>query len=597
MNTVRSQSQLSRALQFVRPHRGVIAAILALTLVVGGLSAVEPLVFKIIFDALGGKKHLVAVGIVLLLALGSGRELLTALSNWMTWRTRLRIHHALLDATVSRLHLLPVSFHREQGVGSIMTKLDRGIQGFLGAIHEIAFNVLPALVYLGVAIVIMVRLDWRLALVVIGFAPLPALVATFAAPTQIRRERTLLDAWARIYSRFNEVLSGLLTVKSFAMEEAERHRFLGDVDRANDEVVRGVGFDARVSAGQNLIMMLARVSAVALGALFILRGQMTLGTLVAFLSYAGGLFGPVQGLTGVYKTMSTASVALDALFEILDAQNELADREDAIEVDRLHGRVRFDDVSFHHEGEQLPLLSHLDISVETGQMIAIVGPSGSGKSTMMALLQRFYDPVEGRVLLDGRDLRALKQRSVRRNIGVVLQDALLFNESVRDNLAYGRPNATVAEIEAAARAANAHEFITRLPRRYETVVGERGGRLSAGERQRLAIARALLKDPPLLILDEATSALDAETEGLVQEALERLIIGRTTFVIAHRLSTVVKADRILVLRHGRIVESGPHRELMRLGGYYSQLVRRQVEGLLDGGDPAPPPGSPLREVA
>ena len=214
-------------------------------------------------------------------------------------------------------------------------------------------------------------------------------------------------------------------------------------------------------------------------------------------------------------------------------------------------------------------------------MVALVGPSGSGKSTMLALLQRFYDPSEGAVKLDGKDLRTLKQRALRRHIGVVLQDALLFNETVRDNIAYGRPGASPAEIEAAARAANAHEFILKLPGGYDSIVGERGNRLSGGERQRLAIARALLKDPALLILDEATSALDAESEALVQAALERLVDGRTTFVVAHRLSTVVKADRIVVLRDGRIVDVGSHRELVGRNGYYAHLVRSELAGLID----------------
>jgi ATP-binding cassette subfamily B protein len=213
-------------------------------------------------------------------------------------------------------------------------------------------------------------------------------------------------------------------------------------------------------------------------------------------------------------------------------------------------------------------------------MIAIVGPSGAGKSTLMALLQRFYDPVGGTILIDGMELSAMKQHSLRKQIGVVLQDALLFNESIRDNIAYGRPDATLEAVEEAARTANAHEFIERLPLGYETCVGERGNRLSGGERQRIAIARALLKDPPILILDEATSALDAELEAKLQEALERLIRGRTTFVIAHRLSTVVNADRIIVLRDGRIIEAGRHGELLLAGGYYASLVERQTRGLL-----------------
>jgi len=237
-------------------------------------------------------------------------------------------------------------------------------------------------------------------------------------------------------------------------------------------------------------------------------------------------------------------------------------------------------VHFSYRDLNRPLLRGISLHVRPGEIVAVVGPSGSGKSTLMALLQRLYDPNEGRILLDGRDLRELKQRVLRRHLGVVLQEPILFDDSVRDNIAYGNPGASREAIEAAARAANAHPFIERLPLGYDTHVGERGSRLSVGERQRVSIARALLKDPPILILDEPTAALDAESEQLVQESIERLIRGRTTFMIAHRLSTVVAADRIVVLRDGRIVEDGNHRSLMEADGYYADLVKRQVRGLL-----------------
>jgi ATP-binding cassette subfamily B protein len=579
-DTHAAKGQLRRAFGFVRPYRLAIAGILSLTLMMGALSALEPLVLRAIFDGLGGKQNVVVAGIVVMMAVLGGRELLSTVSNWLTWKTRLRVHYSLLDATVSRLHLLPVSYHGKEGVGAVMTRLDRGIQGFVGAVTEIAFSVLPALVYLGISVVVMVRLEWRLAVVVLAFAPVPALVAAFAAPTQTRRERRLLDAWARIYSRFNEVLSGIVTVKSFAMEDTEKRRFLGDVEQANDEVVRGVAFDARVGAGQNFVVIVARVVALAIGAWLVMHGRMTAGTLVAFLGYIGGLFGPVQGLAGVYKTLKTASVSVGTIFSILDAQDSLGDAPDAEEVARVDGAVQLENVRFHYDHAGAPILDGIDLEVAPGEMIAIVGPSGSGKSTLLALLQRFYDPVEGTVRIDGRDLRRLRQRSLRTHIGVVLQDALLFNETVRDNIAYGRPSATRGDIESAARAAHAHEFILKLPEGYDTIVGERGSRLSGGERQRLAIARALLKDPALLILDEATSALDAESEALVQAALEQLVAGRTTFVVAHRLSTVVKADRIVVLRDGRIADVGTHRQLVQRNGYYAHLVRSQTAGLI-----------------
>jgi ATP-binding cassette subfamily B protein len=577
------RGRLRRSLSYLRPFRGAVAAILGLVLVIGALNALEPLILKSIFDELGGGRRwqAIALGVGLLIAAGLLRDGLGAVSNWLTWRTRISVHYSLMEETVGRLHRLPLSFHREEGVGATLTRLERGIQGFVGMVTDIAFNVIPAATYLVISIVVMLQLDWRLALLVLAFTPGPALITRWAATRQTAREKNLMDRWVKIYARFNEVLSGIVTVKSFAMEEREKQRFLHDVHDANGVVIRGVGFDSRVSLAQNGVILLARVAALALGSWLALRGDITAGTLVAFLGYVGGVFAPVQGLSGTYRTLRTASVAMDQVFHILDTQDHLGDAPDAEEVTGLRGEVEFDDVHFSYSPDRSsPLIHGIRLHVRPGENIALVGPSGAGKSTLMALLCRFYDPLSGAVRIDGRDIRGLKQMSLRRNVGVVLQESLLFNESVRANIAYGRPDATQEQIEEAARAAHAHEFILRLPQGYDTVVGERGSRLSMGERQRIAIARSLLKNPPILILDEPTSALDAESEALVQEALSRLMKGRTTFAIAHRLSTVVDADRILVLKGGRIVEEGDHARLMALDGYYASLVRRQTRGLL-----------------
>jgi ATP-binding cassette subfamily B protein len=574
-------TQFRRAFVFVRPDAGTAGFILVLTLVLAALNAAEPLVLGLVFDRLaaGAPVDALAWGVGGMLALTVAREGLGALSNWLTWRTRLRVHHRLLEATVGRLHSLPLTFHREQSVGGLMTRLDRGISGYLGAFTEITFSILPAVAYLGMALAVMVKLDWRLSLLVLAFAPIPAIIGAFAAEEQTRRERTLLDRWAKIYSRFNEVLSGIVTVKSFAKEDEEKRRFLGDVSSANAIVSRGVARDSGTGAARNLVAAVARIAAIAYGGWLILQGQTTVGTLVAFLGYIGGIFGPVAGLTGTYQTMRKASVSLDVIFGILDAQDTLGDSPDAVEVERVVGDVQFDNVGFGYQKDQ-PVLRKVDLHVKPGEVVAIVGPSGAGKSSLMALLQRLYDPTKGAIRVDGTDLRALKQRSLRRHIGVVLQDAALFNDTVHNIIAYGRPEATREQVIAAAKAAHAHEFVETLPEGYDTVVGERASRFSGGERQRLAIARAILKDPAILILDEATSALDAESEALVQDALDELIRGRTTFVIAHRLSTIVNADRIVVLRDGNLIEEGTHAELMQLDGYYASLVRHQTRGLL-----------------
>ena len=576
------RGQVRRALGFARPYRRAVLVIAALTLVVAAVNASEPLVLKFIFDGLAGEQgsHNLLIGAGLLVAIGLAKEALGAWSNWLTWHTRLGLHYTLLEGTIGRLHRMPLSMQRSEGVGAILTRLDRSLQGFIGAVTELLFNVFPALVYLVISVIIMLQLEWRLALLVMAFAPLPGVIAAVAAPEQTTRQRVMLDRWARIYSRFNEVLSGIVTVRSFSMEEREKARFLKDVQAANQVVIRGVRLDSGFGAASNVVIMLARVAVIALGGVLVVRGQVTLGTLIALLGYVGGLFGPVQGLSGIYGTIRKATVSLEEIFAILDLQEHLGDAPDAVDLTKVAGRVEFVDVRFSYEQADRPLLDGVSFIAEVGETVAFVGPSGSGKTTLMALLMRFYDPVSGTILLDGRDLRALTQTSLRRHIAVVLQDPLLFNDTVRNNIAYGRPEADATEVEAAARAANAHDFVMRLPDGYETLVGERGSRLSVGERQRLSIARALIKDTPIIVLDEATASLDAESEALVQEALETLMRGRTTFVIAHRLSTVVSADQILVLQEGRICERGRHAELVRQGGYYRSLVARQTRGLI-----------------
>jgi ATP-binding cassette, subfamily B, bacterial len=314
------------------------------------------------------------------------------------------------------------------------------------------------------------------------------------------------------------------------------------------------------------------------------RGQITVGTLVAFLGYIGGLFGPVQGLTNTYQSLRRATVSLETIFGILDAEDTVGDAPGAADVTAVQGEIQFRNVTFGYESGA-PVLRNVNLTVRAGETIALIGPSGSGKTTLVTLLQRLYTVTQGGILVDGIDVRAMTQRSLRRQIGVVFQDPHLFNDTVRANIAYGRPEATQAEIEAAAKAAHAHEFIMALPAGYDTIVKERGSRLSGGQRQRIAIARAILKNPPILILDEATSALDAESEAHIQQALKTLLRDRTAFVVAHRLSTVRDADRIVVIKNGAVVELGAHDELVRLGGYYASMVERQQQGFLGDGGP------------
>jgi ATP-binding cassette subfamily B protein len=570
-----------RALGFARAHRRGVALTAGLSVAVAAITAVEPLVLRGLIDGLwqhAGTRAL-AHGALALGGLLIARELLGAAGSFTGWRARLGVQHALLDATVGRLHTLPLAYHRGESVGATMTKLDRGVQGLVGAFAELVFNLLPALIYIALAAVMMLRLNVTLTVVTIALLPIPALVGVWAAPAQTTRDQSLLDRWRKIYARFNEVLGGIATVKSFAMEQEEKRRFMREVEGANRVVLRGVLFDGGVGAVQNLASGGARILVLAYGGYLTISGRLSVGSLLAFLGYVGGLTGPVHLLTGLYQTLRRAAVSLEAVFSILEAEDRVPDAADAREASPLRGEVVFDGVGFGYRAER-PVLSDIDLRVARGETVALVGPSGGGKTTLMSLLQRLHDPERGTIRIDDVDIRRFTQQSLRQQIGVVMQDALLFDDTVGANIAYGRPAALPREIEAAARAANAHEFIQQLPRGYDTFVGERGNLLSTGQRQRIAIARALLKDPPILILDEATSALDAEAEALVQEALERLLAGRTAFVIAHRLSTIVRADRIVLLRDGRIAESGTHQQLVRAGGQYANMVALQTRGLV-----------------
>jgi ATP-binding cassette subfamily B protein len=567
---------------FFRPHRRRLAGIVLLAVAGALLAAVEPLLYKLLFDAFGAGSAVrrVAGWIAALAALALGREAASGLLDCLVWRVRLAVSYEMLSETVHRLHAMPLARHRDEHVGALMTKVQRGIEGTLSAFSDVAFHFVPSLMYLAISSVVLVELDWRLAIVVVVFAPLPAALGVWAAKEQTARERNLMHRWTTLFARLGEILGAIAVVKSFVREDDEKRQFLSGVHEANGIVARGVVTDAKIAAARNGIMAVARIATLAAGGWLVARGSITLGTLVAMLAYLGGVFQPVQALTGMYQSLRKGSVAADALATIVLAHDPLRDVPGARDPGVLRGDVRFEDVGFQYPSAP-PLLERVTVHARPGETVALVGASGAGKSTLVNLLQRLYDPTGGRILLDGRDIRHLKQRAVRKQIAVVLQDGALFSDTVRENIAFGRAGATTDEIEAAARAAHAHEFIAALPQGYATRLGERGCKLSGGERQRIAIARALLKDAPILILDEATSALDVEAEEKVHEAMAWLRRGRTTFVIAHRLWAVRSADRIVFLERGRVAEAGTHDELIAAGGRYASMYLRQVQNMLE----------------
>ncbi|MFU8814874.1 MAG: ABC transporter ATP-binding protein [Pseudomonadales bacterium] len=573
--------QMRQVAALMRGYHRPIAATVALTLVAACLAALEPILLKRIIDGLTEQPSLPDLrdGVLLLGGVWLLKMVIDAIGGISRWMTQVSIEYELRARTMRRVHALPVSFHQGQQVGALMTKLDRGIGQLVAAAGTLAFSTLPSLAFLITAIWIMQGEDWRLALVLAVFAPIPAIIGVIASREQSERERKLLNGWSAIYSRLNEVLGGIRTVKAFAMEKRELSAFLRGVRGTNRTVRRGIVIDTTVNTVKEAVSLLARAATIGFGGWLVIRGEITLGTVIAFLGYIGSVFGPVEGLTGIYATLRKASAALEVVQMINEAPEDPADDPRAVELRGVRGEIQLRDVRFSYDGQQ-PVLDGLSLHIAAGEMVAIVGASGAGKSTIASLVQRLYDPEGGAVLVDGQDIRRYRQESLRRHIGVVLQDGLIFRDSVRANIAYGAPYATQEQIEAAAQAANAHPFILELPDGYDTDVGERGGMLSAGQRQRIAIARTLLKDPRILILDEATSALDAESEAKVQEALAHLMEGRTTIVIAHRLATVTRADRIVVLCAGRVEDQGTHAELMERGGYYARLVGHQTAGLV-----------------
>ncbi|TYO89938.1 ABCB family ABC transporter ATP-binding protein/permease [Oceanicella actignis] len=497
--------------------------------------------------------------------------------------------------TFSHIHALSLRYHVSRRTGGLSRIIERGVKGVEFLLRFLVFSIGPLALELAmVAAVFAVELDLRYFLVVAATIALYVWF-TFAVTewrVKIRAEMNRQDA-----SASQKALDSLLnyeTVKYFNAERREAARYDRSMAAYEGAAVRtGVSL-AFLNLGQSLIITAGLGVVMAMAAQGVMEGRLTVGDFVMVNAFIIQITMPLNFLGTVYREIRQALTDMSDMFELLDQPPEIVDRPGAPDLKVTRGEVAFEDVRFGYEPDR-PILKGVSLRAEGGRTLAVVGPTGSGKSTLGRLLYRFYDVQGGRVTIDGQDVREVAQDSLRRAIGVVPQDTVLFNDTIGYNIGYGKEGATQAEIEEAARAAQIHDFIASLPQGYETMVGERGLKLSGGEKQRVAIARAILKNPPILILDEATSALDTETERQIQDSLRRLSRGRTVLVVAHRLSTVVDADRIVVLENGEVVESGTHAELLARGGRYAQLWKRQESGEGEGeGDAEAAPADEAR---
>jgi len=482
--------------------------------------------------------------------------------------------YQLAEDLFAQLQRRSLLFHSRNRIGDSLSRITGDSWCVYKIVDSLLFTPGYALVVTVGMLTLMAKLDAGLTAIAIAVAPVMAAVS-FALGQPIRRAaRARRESESLVQSQVQRALSGIHVVQAFAQEDQEEARFERSTRTALESQRRVTLVSALYNLASGLIMTVGTGAVLWFGARHVISGQLSLGSLMLFLAYLTMLQGQLKSLLTLYSTMQEVGAGVDRVIDILDVEPEVRDDPGAIVLPKTRGQIVLENVRFGYEPDR-PVLRGISLDVNAGQTLALVGSTGAGKTTLVSLVPRFFDPWSGRVLLDGHDVRQVKLKSLREQIAIVPQEAFLFPVSIAENIAYGRPDAAQPEIEAAAKAANLHNFIQRLPHGYATIVGERGMTLSGGERQRLSIARALLKDAPILILDEPTSALDVETEKLLLDALQRLMAERTTLLIAHRLSTVRHADRIVVLKDGHIAETGTHRKLLEQAGDYAHWHRIQ----------------------
>ena len=615
-----TRTLLQRVFAYAWPYRLSLLAMLLLILATTALSLLNPLIIRNLIDQTIPNKdlhRLIWLSLSLLL-IPAFSGVFNVLQRRISANVGEGVTYDLRMALYSGLQRMSLRFFTNTRIGELMSRLNNDVVGAQTAISSTIVGIVTSLIQAISVLVVMFTLEWRLTLISLVIMPLFILASRKLMDTLRDIARKQMEANAQMNAMMNETLNigGALLVKLFGQRETEVNRF---GQRATEVRKQGV---QRAFTGSIFFAIVGLISAVGtslvygLGGYFVIIGTFTVGTIVAFGAYLGSLYGAMQGLANAPLDFSTSLVSFERVFEVLDLPVDITEKPDAFQLSNVKGDIKFEAVSFKYEKGDEHFLSDVyrygsidnvttvlsgkaegmhstdeepevhtqarnyaleDISftVKAGQLAALVGPSGAGKTTLTYLIPRLYDPTAGCITIDGHDLRDVTLDSICGQIGMVTQETNLFHDTIRTNLLYAKLSATQAELESACRAANIHDFISQLNEGYDTVVGERGYRLSGGEKQRLALARVILKDPRILVLDEATSSLDSESEALIQEALSRVMAGRTNIVIAHRLSTILAADLILVVDRGQIVERGTHPELLALGGLYAHLYRTQ----------------------
>lgn len=497
------------------------------------------------------------------------KYLTTSVGQWISYDLRQRVY--------SHIQKLSLAFHDQERTGDLISRVTSDIDSIQSFITQGLLGILINVITLVGMIGVMFYLNWRFTLIALSVAPV-LFVVVYSYTRRIKKaSRAVRKKEGEITSVVQEVLSSIRVVKAFAREDFEVRRLEEEGLEGVELALRARGLKARLTPIVDLIVAVGTCLVLWFGAHLVLSGNLSAGAMVVFILYLGKMYKPMQELSKMTDTYSKAAVGYERISEVLETDREVKDSRRAIRAPRFRGKIEFDNVSFNYAPDT-PILEDVSFTIEPGQLAALVGPTGAGKTSIISLIARFYDPLSGTVKIDGTDIRRFRQRSLRQQISFVLQETMLFHTSILQNIAYGKPEASREEIVRAAELANASEFIEKMPEGYDTVLGERGMTLSGGQRQRLAIARAVIRDTPLLIMDEPTSGLDSASEKLVFEALDRLIQNKTAIVIAHRLSTVRNADVIFVVQDGHIGESGKHEELLEQGGLYAEFYGLQFRG-------------------